>query len=281
MGRVTLYATWRKNGRVLLGDIEHDLDVHVYVDQMPLTPVPSGVFRIINVMEPFSQLKGEMINYFVNHKNCYNHIFTYHEDILNGFENSTLSVSPISWVKGRAPETKEFNVSTIVGGKHQVNEHKIEGYNLRWELFTRINEIKINKKFYLSSHFPVKNINYKNHLILGDSKEPLFDSQFHIAIENTSMSCFTEKLIDCFQTRVIPIYYGPNDGQRGVSNFFNTKGMFIVNNVSEIIDVCNSLNENTYNSLIDAVEENYNLSMDYRDMDETILNNVKKLLLNG
>lgn len=278
MSNVIVHASWLPNGYSKMGEIDHELEVHVYVGEMPTTPVPRGVFRIIAILEPFRQHKLDMIKYFVNHKKCYNHIFTYYEDILSSFKNSTLSVSPTTWVRDVNPTIKEFNVSTIIGGKHQANENNLEGYGVRWDLFTKMDRIKLSKKFYLSSHFPIKGVDYKNHLILGDSKAPLFDSQFHIAIENTNSirNAFSEKLIDCFQTRTIPIYYGPEN----IGDFFNINGIFLVNNVSEIIDVCNSLNENTYNSLIDAVEENYNLSMNYRNMDETMLSSIKKLLLN-
>ncbi len=140
---VIVYANWFKNNYAVIGEIEYDLEVHVYIDIMPLTPVPAGVFRIIKVLEPFNELKQNMISYFINHKNCYNHIFTYHEDILNYFENSTISVTPTTWVDNVIPDIKEFNVSTIVGGKHQSNPHNLEGYNLRWEMYSRMNEIKI------------------------------------------------------------------------------------------------------------------------------------------
>ena len=128
----------------------------------------------------------------------------------------------------------------------------LEGYNVRWELFTRRDELKIDKRFYLSGSSPIPDINYEDHLVLGDLKTPMFDSQFHIAIENTNRikNAFSEKLIDCFYTRTIPIYYGPSN----IGDFFNIDGIFLVNSVDDIIDTCNRINENTYDSLKDVIE---------------------------
>ena len=78
---------------------------------------------------------------------------------------------------------------------------------------------------------------------------------FHIAIENTSIKdYFSEKLLDCFQSKTVPIYYGCTN----IGDYFNTDGMFIVNSVEQIIGVCNRLTEDTYKAMLPAVEDNYN-----------------------
>eukprot|EP00620_Florenciella_sp_RCC1587_P021099 CAMPEP_0182561832 /NCGR_PEP_ID=MMETSP1324-20130603/4262_1 /TAXON_ID=236786 /ORGANISM="Florenciella sp., Strain RCC1587" /LENGTH=60 /DNA_ID=CAMNT_0024774579 /DNA_START=220 /DNA_END=399 /DNA_ORIENTATION=+ len=48
---------------------------------------------------------------------------------------------------------------------------------------------------------------------------------FHIAIENVkSNGYFTEKLLDCFLTRTVPLYWGcPNIGE-----YFEVEGMIII-----------------------------------------------------
>ena len=268
---------WIQGDFAKIGEIEHEKEVHIYVDQMPKDPIGDNIFRIISILEPFESLKNSMLEYFNNHKDCYSYIFTYHQDILDAFENSIVSVTPTTWVRGYEPEKKEFNVSSVFGNKHlSLYLPGLEGYNVRWELFTRREEISMNKKFYLSSSSPIAEVNYGDHLILGDTKTPMFDSQFHVAIENTNRisNAFSEKLIDCFQTRTIPIYYGPSN----IGDFFNIKGIFLANSASDIIDICNNLDENTYDSLSEAIEENYRLSMNYRSLDETMILNVKKAL---
>jgi hypothetical protein len=279
MSDILLYLPpgWIQGDFAKVGEIDYESEVQIYVDQMPKDPVGPNVFRFIAILEPFDSLKNSMISYFHKHNDCYNHILTYHQDILDSFSNSTVSVTPTTWVRDYKPEIKEFNVSSVFGNKH-LSQYLpgLEGYHVRWDLFTRKSEILMDKKFYLSSSSPIPGVSYDDNLVLRDEKTPMFDSQFHIAIENTNRikNAFSEKLIDCFHTRTIPIYYGPSN----IGDFFNSKGIFIVNDVSEIIDVCNSLNESTYDLLREVIEENYNLSLNYKNMEETMVLNVKKVL---
>ena len=122
----------------------------------------------------------------------------------------------------------------------------------------------IPKAFYLSGnaehfhHFVhFDGADYTNELVLGASKEPLFDSMFHIAIENIAIAnFFTEKIIDCFQTKTVPIYYGC----RNIEDYFNTVGMFRVNNINEIIELCNLLTPELYERMLPALEDNFERS---------------------
>lgn len=251
-------------------------EIQVYFDLMPSDPTPADIFRIIVILEPFNDLKKLMLDYFNNEKDCYNYIFTYHQDILDSFPNSMLSVSPTTWAYDYVQSEKEFSVSTVVGNKHlSIYLENFDGYQVRWDLFNRKEEIRMRSKFYLSSNSPIPNIDYEKNLVLKDSKAPLFSSQFHIAIENTNRikNAFSEKIIDCFQTRTIPIYYGPSN----IGDFFDTRGIFICESVDHIIDVCNIISADTYESLKDAIESNYILSMKYKSMKETIVDSVKKI----
>jgi hypothetical protein len=95
---------------------------------------------------------------------------------------------------------------------------------------------------------------------LGDKKNPLFESQYHICIENSKQNnLFTEKLIDCLYSKTIPIFYGCEN----IGDFFDTRGFFIVNSLSEIIDVCNNLTENTYTEKLEYINKNFDLSINY------------------
>lgn len=77
-------------------------------------------------------------------------------------------------------------------------------------------------------------------------EEGLCDYMFSIAIENASYETyFTEKLLDCFATGTIPVYYGsPNIG-----NYFNKNGII---DLSEEFDVSDEI----YYSKMDAIKDN-------------------------
>ena len=277
MGSIFLHCAWYSNGPEKMCDIESDLNVEIHVDSMPEDQVPAGVFRIIAILEPFDHLKRLMLNYLDKNKECYNYIFTYHKDILSKYKNSMLSVTPTTWTRDYISDDKSFSVSGVFGNKHD-SPHlpKLDGYLQRWELWTRRNEILMQKRFFLSSTSPIPNEDYENGLVLKDSKAPLFSSQFHIAIENTRRidNAFSEKLIDCFQTKTVPIYYGP----RNIGDFFNPAGIIPVKNVGDIIEVCNNLTADDYKSRLLAIEDNYQRSMNYSSFTDSMIRQSKQVI---
>jgi hypothetical protein len=122
---------------------------------------------------------------------------------------------------------------------------------------------------------PWSEVNYLGRRVLGVSKEPLFTSMFHIAIENCSIkNYFTEKIVDCFQTRTVPIYYGC----RNIGEFFNDCGIIQCHNLEDIINVCNQLTPEVYERMLPVLEDNYYRSMAWVDHDEQIKNAVTLIL---
>lgn len=236
-------------------DIDCIKPVDVYIDQFTMEPISPDSLRIIILQEPW---QSPMVPLVQNYRNKYTHLLTYQEDVLDTNPKARLFHFPNTWVKEYVSKQKEFSVSTVVGGK---NMALLEGHALRHELWRSREQITIPKKFYLSgnaNHFhtfvPWSEADYTGQLILGASKEPLFDSMFHIAIENTSIAnFFTEKLIDCFQTKTVPVYYGC----RNIGDYFNIDGIIVVNNIQEIIAVCNYLKPGMYNEILPSIEENY------------------------
>jgi hypothetical protein len=97
---------------------------------------------------------------------------------------------------------------------------------------------------------------------------------FSIVVENTIKDYyFTEKLIDCFRTGTIPIYWGcPSIG-----DFFDLNGIIIFNSIEELNDIIHNLNEELYNSKLNSVIINFNKSKDYLLPDDIIY---KKLIEN-
>ncbi len=86
---------------------------------------------------------------------------------------------------------------------------------------------------------------------------------FSLAIENCAIDWyFSEKLIDCFLTRTVPVYYGCP----GIGKFFNTDGMLFVDSVEHAKRVCDAVQDNAegmYESMRDAIEENYKRALEF------------------
>ncbi len=256
-------------------DIDCNKEVNVYIDQFTLEDIPPDSLRIIILQEPW---RSPMVPLVQKYKGYYNYVLTYQDEVLQSNQKARLFHFPNTWVKGYEPK-KEFSVSTVVGGK---NIPGLEGHELRHELWRKRDLITIPKKFYLSgnakhSHtfVPWPEADYTGQLVLGDSKNPLFDSMFHIAIENTSINnFFTEKIIDCFQTRTIPIYYGcPN-----IENYFNPQGFFKATCINGIIEICNYLTSEVYEQMLPALNDNFERSNKWCDQMEQLKNGITEIL---
>jgi len=257
-------------------DIDTDKQVDIYIDQVPVGDVPEGAIRIVMLEEP---KKGLLFNYVQQNQDSYTHLLTFHEELLTTIPKAIRFHNLNTWVKGYISPQKNFSVSTVVGGKRDV---VMEGYALRHNLWKNKDRITIPKRFYLSgtaknAHVfrPWRGAVYRGQLVLGASKTPMFDSMFHIAIENTSIKhYFSEKVLDCFHTKTVPIYYGC----KNIEEFFNPAGMFRVSGVEEIVQVCNQLTPEVYERMLPVVEENYELSHQYCDHEQQIKDIIVKII---
>lgn len=101
----------------------------------------------------------------------------------------------------------------------------------------------------------------------------LKDYMFSIVVENTKKDVyFTEKIIDCFATGTIPIYWGcPSIGK-----FFDDNGILSFNNIEELKDIINNLSEELYYSKIEYVNDNFERSKKYLIAEDYIYENYIK-----
>lgn len=85
----------------------------------------------------------------------------------------------------------------------------------------------------------------------------LRDYRFSIAVENCRRDTyFTEKLIDCFLTGTIPIYWGT----KRVLEHFDSKGILFFDDVEDLLPLLPKLDEGEYQRRRSAVLQNYELA---------------------
>jgi hypothetical protein len=113
----------------------------------------------------------------------------------------------------------------------------------------------------------------RGYKIYNNKVDMLKDYMFSIVIENEKInSLFTEKLIDCFLTGTIPIYYGCEK----ICEFFDTKGIIVFNTLKELEDIINKITIEDYNQKIDFVKKNFELAKNYTIADNIIFEKLKK-----
>lgn len=226
-------------------EVEFPVPIELFIDNFQGYELNKKSFKILYVkeMEAISGFKKSVIE----NQNMFDAIITYDEDILRSCKKSHFLEFGTTWVFNYNFPPKKFQVSHLTGHKLMT-----EGHWMRQKVHYKQNKIKIPKDFFISKYGGVENFN--NNKILGEKKDPLFDSQFHICIENSKQkNCFTEKLIDCFTTKTIPIYWGcPN-----IDEFFDINGLIIVENIDDIFIFCNSLHENYYYEKIEYIEKKF------------------------
>lgn len=102
--------------------------------------------------------------------------------------------------------------------------------------------------------------------------DALRDYRFSIEVENDRLpNYFTEKLLDCFSTGTIPIYWGcPN-----IEDFFNVNGILQFSSAEEFTELMNNLTPELYEKKKMAVLSNYYLVMKrYLQPDDNIYKRV-------
>ena len=110
---------------------------------------------------------------------------------------------------------------------------------------------------------------------IEDKLEALADYGYSLVIENQRMNYyFTEKLIDCFATGTIPIYWGCP----AISRFFDADGMYTFRTLDELPDILDRLSQQDYQSRLGAVQRNMYIAKRYRIPEDWIWHNFLKFL---
>ena len=208
------------------------------------------------LLEPPS-ISPQTYNYVKNNNTKFDKVLTYDKDLLDLGENFIFYPHGGCWI----PEHEQIiykktkMVSIIASPKKQTNGHK-----LRHSVIDRYKNII---DIYGRGYNPVR-----------IKTEALKDYMFSITIENSKKDYyFTEKLIDCFITGTIPIYYGcPSIG-----NFFDTNGIIMFDDLKNIDDILQNLNENTYNSKKESIRYNFEEAKKYLISEDWICENINIL----
>lgn len=96
----------------------------------------------------------------------------------------------------------------------------------------------------------------------------LEDYMFSIVMENfVDELYFTEKILNCFATGTIPIYHGARD----IRKLFNANGILSFDNFEDLDKIINSITPDYYLSKMDAIQENFEKSKNYKCMDDYIM----------
>lgn len=238
-----------------------DKPVSIFSDYIPIIEeLQVNPYNILILNEP-NELFGFHSWAFNNH-HCFSCVLTWDKYLLDNCNNTLLFPFGTTFLHGKdkykelAVLDKKLEVSFICG-KKQI----IEGHHLRHKIYNNQEQIK--------------NIPLKWYYTYDGPKDVCFESSmFHLAVENSQhKNFFTEKIIDAFITKTIPIYWGcPN-----IEEFFDSRGFFTFNTEEEFFNIVNNLTEEDYWSKKEYIEKNYQTAIYYAEYFTRLANLLDKI----
>jgi hypothetical protein len=243
----------------------NSIDFSLFIESIPTSQEELSPINIISLHEP-NEYFG-LHDWVIQNKDLFSAILTWDDKVLNNCDNAVLLPFGHTWLKPDQYEKqhpKKFQLAHLQG-----KLLKTYGHSLRHETTTRKNEFKIPTKFY-ETYGDRHNIEDAR---LG--KEFIFsDSQFGVVVENVShRNFFSEKILDCFLLKTIPIYWGCSN----IGDYFDIDGIIPFNNVDDLIYMSNNLTEDFYESKKEIINKNWKLALDYVHYEQNIVNTITNI----
>jgi len=242
-GKISKYIEWVFDGS---GDGNFYVDNFIdsaFVDK-------SNLPKYAWIGEPY-QFQTKLYDDIKNNPNkyldCFEMIFTYKQEFLNIDSKFKHFCTSGFWIKEPKICDKSKIISMISSNKTTCDGHI---HRLEW-----VNKIKDQVDLYGRGF---------NEIELKE--DGLCDYMFSVAIENSrDDNFFTEKILDCFATGTIPVYYGcPN-----IDEYFNKDGII---NLSEEFEVSDEI----YYSKMDAIKDNFERVRQWENAEDYIWTNYLK-----
>jgi hypothetical protein len=239
-----------------------DKPISIFNDYTPtLEELNVNPYNFLIIQEP-NQLFG-LHDWTIQNQHLFSCILTWGDKILSQCENSILLPMGTTFIHGKdkykelAIRDKKFEVSFICGSKNI-----IDGQQLRQRIYSKQSQIEVPTKWFYTTSKP-KDICFEN-------------SMFHIAVENSkNKNYFTEKIIDAFLSKTIPIYWGcPN-----IEKYFDSRGIITFNNENELVDILNLLTENDYISRKEYIEKNAQTALYYAEFFMRCKDLIKEIII--
>jgi hypothetical protein len=184
-------------------------------------------------------------------------------DLILTFDKQLLSLDkrfkfcPVGgcWIKpeDRSIAQKSQNVSIIASAKKDYM-----GQRLRHEVVSKFGD-------------RIEGVFGRGYKPLDNKIEGLKDFRYSIVIENCKTDYyFTEKLIDCFVTGTVPIYWGCPD----IGRFFDQEGIIIFNSADDLEKLFENLSAEDYASRLSAIKNNFEAAKTYTVTEDYIFNKI-------
>tara|TARA_R110000764_G_scaffold57621_1_gene125394 strand:- start:4430 stop:5245 length:816 start_codon:yes stop_codon:yes gene_type:complete len=204
----------------------------------------SGVKRKVAwLLEP-NAIHPHMYEWIQTNNKLFDYVLTFDEDLISKGQNYLYYPHGRCWINNYEDLKKENKVSIIASSKNFT-----EGHQLRHKVIDKFKDIEV----FGYGYNPVEN-----------KEDSLSKYMYSVTIENCRQPGYwTEKIVDCFATKTIPIFWGDD----AVSDFFDPEGIIYFNSQEELGEILEDLKVNgdaIFESKKAAVEKNFKLVETYR-----------------
>ena len=228
-------------------------------------------FRVLHQCEPSSVL-NVIDKIIANHK-FYDLILAFDERVLRECPNATfLTESACSWlprkwgasdpmgnmryengVYHKNPVVMEYVGCDTLAKKFEVSfltssKGALQGHKLRQEIYEKL-PAQVGS---------IPTWKHRSPPIVNDKRTILEPYMFSIVPENSrAYGYYTEKIVDCFIAKTIPLYWGCTD----IAKHFNIDGILQFDNYESLINTLQRLTPEFYTSRKKAIDENFETAL--------------------
>lgn len=205
--------------------------------------------KVLVINEPPYTSPLSNFNLIREKANLFDLILTWNESLLD-LPNARKFLFGCCWIKFDTFKIdKKKQVSFITSDKNSSSGHK-----LRQLIWSGLEDADDLNGFDILKHRSPPRLENKNSMYEN--------AKYSIVVENCSENnYFSEKIVDCFASKTIPIYWGC----KNIDEYFNTKGILSFSTLEELKDILDNLQEDYYDNLSDIIEENLETSKQYWD----------------
>lgn len=234
-GHYPSYFEWFRDNE-LISDTVFITDIHLQeVDKFS-----KSKRRVALLIEP-PDINPGIYDYVNKNNKKFDYILTFDRKLLETGRNFLFYFFGCCWIKDYSIPKKSKLCSMIASNKRMTS-----GHSFRQDVIKQFS----NRVDHFGNGFKRLEIR----------EEGFRDYYFSIVLENSRPQYyFSEKLIDCFASRTIPLYWGSD-----VSPFFDTSGIIQFNNLDELETIFRTLTPEKYNSMLKSVENNFKLVEKYK-----------------
>ncbi len=199
------------------------------------------------------EITSQSYRWMMSNNKRFNYVLTNSKEFLDKGENYIFCPTGGCWIKPEDQKIYEKDklVSIIASAKRMTHGHMLRHQSIQ--------HFKNKLSVFGRGYNP---IDYK--------LDGLKDYAFSLTIENTKRDYyFTEKLIDCFMTGTVPIYYGCPS----ISKFFNTDGMILFDTIEDLSKILEEISFDKYIKMKSAIEENFEKAKEFLIAEDFIYKN--------